>query len=333
MKFGLSGCGGGLESPSTARLVELAQFAEDVGFQALWINEEHFQAPSHGHGRLCLSPLILAAFLAAQTRRIRLGFSVLLLSLHQPLRLAEEIASLDVLSGGRVDFGISRSGNQQYATAFRFDSKENSIRFQEDLAIILRAWSDDTLTIGEGAYSVQPKPVQRPHPPIYIGGYTEESVRWAGAAGHHLIQHGIQSLTTIRANLQRFADTGGLVAEVPVGRFVYIAESDAQARAELWPVIEELTARLRRIGIGRRGPIISEDELEPERFYHEVAIVGSPTTCAQRIAGLREELGVDYLNCLAAFFGYLPEDLLRRSLKLFADQVMPHFAPKREEAR
>jgi alkanesulfonate monooxygenase SsuD/methylene tetrahydromethanopterin reductase-like flavin-dependent oxidoreductase (luciferase family) len=322
MRFGLSGCGAGFESAPLEEVGEWASFAEDLGFSGLWINEEHFQR--HGRDRrMCLSPIVLATALAARTRRIRLGFSVLLLALHHPLRLAEEIATLDVLSGGRVDFGISRGNSSRYLSGYGIGSDNLTDRFRETLQLTLGYWAGEPVETSEGPQAVEPRPVQTPHPPVYIGGYSEESVKWAGSSGHHLIQHGIQSLDTVRPNLQLFASAGGDVSQVPVGRFVYVGQTDASARAEAWPVVCGLTERLRTIGIHRRGVIISEAELEPERFFNEVAIIGSPATCAQRLDDLRTALGIQYVNLLAAFFGLMPPDLERASLSRFAEEVMP----------
>jgi alkanesulfonate monooxygenase SsuD/methylene tetrahydromethanopterin reductase-like flavin-dependent oxidoreductase (luciferase family) len=322
MRFGLSGCGAGFESAPLEEIGDWASFAEGLGFTGLWINEEHFQR--HGRDRrTCLSPIVLATALAARTRRIRLGFSVLLLALHHPLRLAEEIATLDVLSGGRVDFGISRGNSSRYLSGYGIDADNLTDRFRDTLQFILDCWAGEPVVTSEGPQAVEPRPIQMPHPPVFIGGYSEESVRWAGSGGHHLIQHGIQSLDTVRRNLQLFASAGGDVSAVPVGRFIYVSRSDESARAEAWPVVCALTERLRTIGIHRRGLIISEAELEPERFYAEVAIVGSPATCAERIGQLRTTLGIQYVNLLAAFFGLMPPDLERASLTRFAEEVMP----------
>lgn len=325
MQFGLSGCSGGFEATSLTRLADVARLAEDWGFTALWLNEEHFQNRTSPQGvpRLCLSPLVLAAYLAARTHRIRLGFSVLLLPLHQPLRLAEEIASLDALSNGRVDFGVSRAGNQRYLQAFGDMTQDQTESFRTALEFILRCWTEDSVSLGNEVYTVEPKPVQRPHPPVYIGAYTDASVSWAAQLGHTLIQHGIQSYANVRRCLNTFEQEGGARAKVPVGRFVYVGEDDDAARRDAWPVICQHTALLRQIGIAQRGNIVSEDELEPERFYHEVAIIGSPETCARRIATLRDDLGIRYLNVLASFFGFLPEPRLLQSLALFATEVMP----------
>lgn len=323
MQFGLSGCGAGFEAAAGESLVELAHIAEELGFHGLWINEEHFQAPVRGRGRLCLSPIVLASALAARTKRIRIGFSVLLLPLHQPLRLAEELASLDVLSGGRVDFGVSRGGNASYSEAYGLDAVRGRERFEASLAFIQDCWSKPEVLIGQSPYAVEPKPVQRPHPPIYIGTYSEEVARWAARAGHGLIQHGIQSLSNVQRVVEAYAAEGGASSKVPIGRFVYVSETDDSARAELRPVLLDLTERLRRVGIAKRSGTLGEDELEPERFYEEMVIAGSPETCIKKIIALRNRLGIDYLNCLASFFGFLPLEHLKKSLHLLGTQVIP----------
>ncbi|MEX5213984.1 MAG: LLM class flavin-dependent oxidoreductase [Nitrospiraceae bacterium] len=326
MKFGLSGCGAGLEAVAPERLGEYAQWAERLGFEALWINEEHFQKPSGGSGRLCLSPVVLAAVLAAGTSRIRLGFSVLLLPLHHPIRLAEEIATLDVLCGGRVDVGISRGGNPSYSEAYGLDPQEGRTRFDEDLDLVLRCWTEDEVPIGKSRYCILPKPMQRPHPPLYIGTYSEDRARWAARAGHQLIQHGIQSMANVQRMVRAFGDEGGKVHEIPVGRFLYVSESDADAAHELTPVIERLTGRLKQARIPERPGTLTIDDLEPERFLREMVIAGGPDTCAQRLAELRGLLGIDYVNCLSSFFGFLPADHLRRSLMLLSREVMPRMS-------
>ncbi len=322
--LGLSGCGGGLESGHGTNLLALAGRAEALGFQSLWINEEHFQGGTNPReGRTCLSPLILAAAIAARTSRIRIGFSVLVLPLHQPLRLAEEIATLDVLSGGRIDLGISRGANPKYAAAFGFAPDEIADRFDTCLDTMLRAWRDPEIAIGGETYAVAPKPVQAPHPPIYMGTYTPETAAWAARQGHRLICHGISSMATLRPVISAFAAAGGDLSTLPLGRFVYVSSSDNTARQEIWPVVLDLTRRLRDNGLYRRPNIITMEELDPEVFLERMVIWGSPDTCAARIAAIADEFGIRYLNALSAFFGHLPEPLLQRSLELLATEVKP----------
>lgn len=322
--LGLSGCGGGLESGHGADVLAMAESAEALGFQSLWINEEHFQGGTNPReGRTCLSPLILAAAIAARTSRIRIGFSVLVLPLHQPLRLAEEIATLDLLSGGRVDLGISRGANPKYATAFGFAPDEIAERFDTCLDIMLRAWREPEIVIGGETWAMAPKPVQTPHPPIYMGTYTPETAAWAARQGHRLICHGISSMATLRPVISAYAEAGGDLASLPLGRFVYVSDSDKTARQEIWPVVLDLTKRLRDNGLHRRPNIITLGELDPEVFLERMVIWGSPDTCAARITAIADEFGIRHLNALSAFFGHLPEPLLMRSLELLATEVKP----------
>lgn len=322
--FGLSGCGGGLESSRDMNLLALAERAETWGFQSLWINEEHFQGGTNAReGRTCLSPLILAAAIAGRTSKIRIGFSVLVLPLHQPLRLAEEIATLDVLSGGRVDLGISRGANPKYLAAFGISPDEGADRFEICLNTMLRAWRDPEIAIAGERYAVAPKPVQTPHPPIYMGTYTPATAAWAAQQGHHLICHGISSMTSLRPVMEAYRDAGGDLSTLPLGRFIYVSDTDESARREIWPVVLDLTKRLRDNGLYRRPNIITLDELDPEVFLEKMVIWGSPETCAAKIAVIADDFGIRYINALSAFFGHLSEPLLHRSLELLATEVKP----------
>ena len=326
MQFGLSGSLGGLEAHNHRATLERAREVERLGFAGMWFNEEHFSRPGAPHERRILSPVVLAMAIAAATTRLRVGFSVLLVPLHHPLRLAEEIATLDVLSGGRVDLGISRANSERYGAAFGYD-KQTGPTLEQCLDTMIGYWAGKPLIIGEDDYTVSPAPTQQPHPPVYVGAYSESTIEWAARRGYSTIQHGIQSPASLHRCLTSYAGHGGDVARVPVGRFCYVGESDAQARKDIWPIAVQQAERLHDVGIWRRGDqVMTEADLEPERFYHETAIIGGPDTVAERIADLRDEYGVRYVNLLSSFFGLMPEHLLTGSLELFAREVMPRFA-------
>jgi alkanesulfonate monooxygenase SsuD/methylene tetrahydromethanopterin reductase-like flavin-dependent oxidoreductase (luciferase family) len=292
----------------------------------VWFNEEHFSQPNSSRARPVLSPIVLAAAVAVATTTLRLGFSVLLVPLHHPLRLAEEIATLDVLSAGRVNFGVSRANSERYRIPFGYD-EERDPGLQQCLDRILAYWSGNPFEVGGVSYTMSPVTVQQPHPPIYVGAYSEQTLTWAAGRGYPIIAHGIQAPPSLHRCLTTYAEHGGDVAAVPVGRFCYVAESDRQARKDVWSIVCQQADRLRRIGLTRKGDLITtEEDLEPERFYHETAIVGGPETVASRIAELRDRYGLSRINLLSSFFGYLPAELLDSSLALFAGDVMPRFA-------
>jgi len=225
MRFDLSGCGAGLDESATD-LLELGPLAERLGYDGLWINEEHFGQRS----RVCLSPILLATALAMRTRTIRIGFSVLVLPLFEPIRLAEEIATLDVLSEGRVDLGVSRGNTSRYFEAWGLDYEDRSAAFDGVFDRLIRYWTEAKVEVGSRAESIEPKCVQQPYPPVFVATYREEAAAWVGQRGLILFQGSQQSVGSIRRCIRAFKDAGGDVAQVPIGRFVVVGESDRAAR-------------------------------------------------------------------------------------------------------
>jgi len=320
MRFDLSGCGAGLDESATS-LLELGPLAETLGYDGLWINEEHFGQGS----RVCLSPILLATALAMRTRKIRIGFSVLVLPLFEPIRLAEEIATLDVLSEGRVDFGVSRGNTSRYFEAWGLDYADRSAAFDAAFEKLIRYWTEPKVEVGSRIESIEPKCIQRPHPPVFVATYREESAAWVGQRGLTLFQGSQQSVDSIRRCIRAFKDAGGDVAQVPIGRFVVVGESDEAAWQAAWPAAERLTAGYRRGGEQVRRQISTEEELETERWLREVAIVGSPDTVAGRITALHEEFGFGNFMLVTGFLGNLPQAEVIRTLELFAKEVRPRF--------
>jgi alkanesulfonate monooxygenase SsuD/methylene tetrahydromethanopterin reductase-like flavin-dependent oxidoreductase (luciferase family) len=327
MRFGLSGSLGGLEPHGSEAILAQARRVERLGFDSLWFNEEHFTQLDTGRGRRVLSPIVLAAAVTAVTTSLRVGFSVLLVPLHHPLRLAEEIATLDVLSGGRVNFGVSRANSDRYRIPFGYDEIRDPT-LQQCLDQILGYWSGGPIVVDGVSYTVAPAPVQQPHPPIYVGAYSPQTLAWAAGCGYPIIAHGIQAPASLHRCLTTYAEHGGDLTAVRVGRFCYVGESDRQARKDAWRIVVQQAQRLRNIGLQRRsGLVTTEEDLDPQRFYHETAIVGGPETVAARIAELRDRYGLLQVNLLSSFFGYLPAELLDQSLELFAAEVMPRLDP------
>lgn len=321
MSFGLSGRLGGLEPLSQQEFRCTVPQLEEWGYSSICMNEEHF-GPAEGE-RFSCSPILLASMIAMLSTRLRIGFSALLVPIHHPLRLAEDIASLDHIAGGRIEFGISRGHAGTYFDAFGADPDGRTEEFREALATIRRWWTGEPVDVGSGSVELSPLPVQPSGPPVYVAAYSNESVTWAAEQGFHIMQHGIQSVDNLRRCLSVFGQAGGDIAEVPVGRFVYVGESDEQARIDAMPVIEQLTGRLRSFRTERFALIHDEDDLDPVRFYETLAIIGGPETVTQRLAELRDDLGVGRINLLSSLFGLLSPEQLTASLRRFGQQVIP----------
>src|SRR5712692_11493006 len=188
MKFGLHyqlPCFGSQSPVQRYRdTLEQSVHAEALGFESVWPVEQHFNADLS----ITPAPLLLLAALAERTRTLRLGIAIVLLPLSHPLRIAEEIASLDVLSNGRVEFGVGRGAVPSHFRGFGVSISENRDRFVEGLEVILQAWTSDRVSYHGRFYdieriSVVPKPVQQPYPPIRVAANSEDTFELIGRMG------------------------------------------------------------------------------------------------------------------------------------------------------
>src|SRR5262249_11448408 len=183
MKFGLFVMG--TKDGAYIDIVDQVVEAEELGFDSVWLAERHFQ-----HGDLLWpAPTVAAAYLAARTRRLRLGLAARILPLHNPVQVAEEAATLDQLSGDRLDLGLTRAGlDETFPQVFQAPLAEPRARFEEGLDILLRALSGERFQ-HQGAYyqfpeiQVTPRPRQRPHPPLYFVANSLDTIDYAAARG------------------------------------------------------------------------------------------------------------------------------------------------------
>src|SRR6266581_4114024 len=157
--------------------------AESLGYSSVWIAEHHF----NDYG-LCPAPQVLASFVAARTATLRLGMGVSLLPLHHPVDLAEQLATLDIVTGGRLDVGIGRGGTLQDYQTFRSERADARLRIEEGIALMQQCWTGTPFDFkgqfhsAEGLH-VRPRPLQRPHPPLFIACNSEDSVLSAARLG------------------------------------------------------------------------------------------------------------------------------------------------------
>ena len=349
MKFALFLLGSWTEPEATAQsrifgeMLEQAEYAEELGFDSIWIAEHH----SSRYG-ICPSLMPLLSHIAARTKKIRIGAGVSVLPLRDPISLAEESAMLDVLSNGRLDFGVGRgSADYEYGNFnVAFDSRD--VRTQEALDIILGLWTQDDFAYQGEFYQVNgltiaPRPVQQPHPPVYM------AVSRTPASVDVAVDRDLPILTSFSTpeadNLglfslyaERCAAAGKdlPVEDMPYFRFVYLEEDEQAAReyprqSLTW--VRDLAGYRRTLTHGdeinvdldhwRRirtvEPATYESELETTAYF------GAPEQCVQRIARLRDEHGIGYFGASMSF-GSMEHSRVMRSMELFAREVMPKFS-------
>jgi len=318
-------------------MLDQARRAEEVGFDSIVLAERHFR-----HADLLYpSPFEVGAAIAAGTERVRIGCAGRILSLDHPIHVAEDAATLDVLSGGRLDFGATRASLDAEAhAAFAAPIDETEGRFREALEVIEAAWTSDAFSY-EGEHfripevSVQPKPLQRPHPPVYLVAVSPARLDFAAERGVNVYIGAIRTPLELGETASRFR--AGLAAAghdpgastLSVNRFVHVAASDEAAVARFERPFMEL---MRQRAPDLKGALIakygSEAELTYGRFLRDFAIVGSPATVAARLAETIEATGTDYL-LLTVNFVTLDHELCLSSMELLAAEVVPALTPPR----
>lgn len=311
------------------------QWADQLGFDAAWLAELHFNP----RFSVMPSPLMVGAAIAQTTRRIRIGAAVHLIPLHQPIRLAEEAAALDVLSQGRSIFGIGRGAMPTHYAGYGIDQTEGRDRFLEALELILGAWQSENFHY-QGRYfqasglHIVPRPLQQPHPPVYIAANSADTFGIIGELGHHILvaptivttQGALAGLTEYRRQLAAHQhDPAPLQVNINVP--THVAETDAQAQAGFETTINNYLTTLRDIGAARGASPGSQraHALSYETVRDEFAAVGTPQRVTEKLAMFRERYHPNEFMCWFNIGGMLPHPAVKTSMRLFAEKVMPHF--------
>ncbi len=315
-------------------LFEQIQTAEKLGFDDAWVTEHHF----HEAGGLISHPPVFLGALAGATSRIHLGVAISVLPLHNPLLNAEAYAMVDVLSNGRLEFGVGRGSTPGEFEGIRIDYGDSPQRLREHAEVLVQAWSDDPVTFHGELYEydgvrVLPKPLQRPHPPIWVGASrSDDTFRWAGGKGFHLmtlpytytpdvLQHWVG---VYRDELRKHGHDPA--SREILGKFhAYVADSDGRARREAEPYWLTYHRMIYDRGSWsmRQPPTAEHYASEVERGH---VIVGDPARCVELIQYYRETLGLTAFSG-TFHFGGMPHEMAERSLRLFAERVMPALTP------
>jgi alkanesulfonate monooxygenase SsuD/methylene tetrahydromethanopterin reductase-like flavin-dependent oxidoreductase (luciferase family) len=344
---------GRTQEEAFSEAMAIAEIAETQGLDGVWLAERHFamhRRPTDPMGAgipsIASVPLVLAAAIAARTTRLRIGTGVSVLPLCHPIRTAEEAATVDQISQGRLDFGVGRSGFPRAYSGYGVRYDESRDRFQESLDIILKAWTQEGFS-HSGKYftvdnlTVVPRPYQKPHPPIWVAATTQDTFPMVGQMGFSLVTglrgfdvpEAMRHLSAYRAARRAagHAGEGNVYLRIPV----YVAATAAQARSEP----EDSTMRAyRRLAenmassVGAAGTTVSEERAErAERLsnvtYEDVlrdrVAYGTPDMVVDRLRQLRDELGVSGVIAESNVGGRVPLERVLTSIRLYAQEVAP----------
>ncbi|HEV8711775.1 MAG TPA: LLM class flavin-dependent oxidoreductase [Candidatus Binatia bacterium] len=304
-----------------------AEWAEALGFDSVWTTEHHFAR----HG-LNSAILTFSAHLAARTKHLRIGTAVLVLPYWDPLRLAEETAVVDIVSGGRLDVGIGRGYRYEEFRGFNVPVEESRGRFAECLDILHKAWTAESVSYSGTYYtvrdvSVRPQPLQHPHPPLWVSGTTPESIEWAARSGYHwMMAGGIISFLQMQEARKRYdaalaaAGRHPGEAEFYLHFPIYVAEKTS---AEIRQETEEAMAWFYQVAVSG-GTIYDQPgrrlTFDYEALCQNVAVFGDPERVQRRLEELWRGLHFTQLVMLSP---PLPLDQTIQSMELFARTVMP----------
>ncbi len=316
------------------QILDDVALAEELGFECWWFTEHHFIA----YGGAVANPAVMLAAAAARTTRIRLGSAISILPLHHPLRVAEDYAMVDVTSGGRLEFGIGRGNTPMDYTVFGIPPEESRARFVEATDLIVDAWSQERFS-HSGTYwqctdlALFPRPIQRPHPPIWVAGTSDETARWAGQRGYNIMtvphpfppERVFPSVEAWRAELAAAGHDPAARHNMAHVR-VWVDETAERARAMMEPAIAryEHVSEGGRLGVWRPAEDIAREYDWAGMQAQGRNIYGTPDDVIGGIEASRRNYGFDILG--AQFkFGAIPHDAVQRSMRLFAKEVMPAF--------
>jgi alkanesulfonate monooxygenase SsuD/methylene tetrahydromethanopterin reductase-like flavin-dependent oxidoreductase (luciferase family) len=334
-----------------ARVTRQVVRADELGFDYAWVAEHHF---SNEYG-IMPDVFVYAGYLTALTKRIKIGTAVVTLPLANPLRVAENAAFIDILSGGRFVLGLG-SGYRKYEfDGFGIDFDARRDIQEEALPLLMDLLHNKRVAHHgkyfnikvDGAYELFPQSLQQPHPPIMLAGATERSIGVAGRMGFGLFLSSwtpfvelARQTAVYRAALEQTPPAwraNPLRGHVDVARWVYVAETDAKARQDSE---QGIMRNLNHFSSGHTSGYlgtVSQDVGASPRDYdalaRDIILHGSPATVVEKIAMLQQMAGVD--SVMLHYPPWYGADKALASLELFAGEVIPKFrtaAPARASA-
>ena len=313
------------------------EVAEEMGLDSVWLAEYHF-APQRS---VISAPLMIGSAIAARTKRIRIGGAVFVVSLYNPLRMAEEAATLDHISKGRFEFGVGRSALTMFYRGYNLDYEETRDRFFEGLDIVLKAWTNEKFS-HDGQYwqfhdvEVVPKPYQKPFPPVRVGVLSRETFALLGEMGHYISFFGAAPIPDLKEQVIEYRTAwkeaghpGNSDANMRIA--VYVAETEEKARSEPeasakhqqeydYRVTSAYMTTPERVARSRASAQAPYEELLGRRL-----IAGTPERVTDQLMAYHEELDLSGMIVEFNFGGQIPYDRVLNSMQLFCNKVIPKF--------
>lgn len=301
---------------------------EELGFDSVWM-EEHHSVMNH----YWPTPLTVLAGFATRTSKVILGTDILVAPFYHPVRLAEEVTMLDIMSAGRFVLGVAIGYKPDEFALYGADLEKRGTRFVEQLTVMKALWTQEHVSFQGKHYSVEgrlePKPLTRPHPPLWIGGWGDLALKRAATIGDNWIPGPTADLNRLLAGKQQFlanraaAGRTAPITEWPLTRDTIIADTDRQAR-ELAEEHIMVSYRKEYAG-GWKHPFIDAsiatdlDALKKDRF-----LIGGPDQVIQALRPFVEQYGITHLIC-RLFFPGMPHRHILRELELLSREVLPAF--------
>ncbi len=317
------------------RAFDRVHVMEQTGYDAVWLAEHHFSTYS-----VCPSIHLMGTHIAARTKRLRIGTAVSLTPFYHPLRLAEEVALLDVLSDGRVNWGAGRGFDAKEYATFGVERDESYPKFREHVDVVLKAWTSDRLTYhGEFCHyddvEVLPKPLQQPHPPVWLASSSPDAVRWSAQNGFSILMDPHAPHAEIAAKrkiYQEELEGAGHSIEgrtIPMARSIALGKTERQAEevarngagfmfgSYLKPRTPSVHPNQKTVPTDALDAAVAEAPEDPvEAYLRDVVISGTPEKVIDQLQELEETLPLEYLMCAP---------LSHQSFTIFTEEVMPHF--------
>lgn len=336
MKFGLFALFQALPEDSAGKKLEelLAQVraVKRHGFDSILVGQHYLSSPYQ-----MLQPMPLLGRIATEAEGMRIGSGIILLPLLNPVAIAEEAATMDVICGGKFILGVGLGYREVEDSAFDIRKEEKGRRLGEALEVIKSLWGGEAVNFKGEFFQltnarIGVRPLQKPRPPIWIAGNDDRAVIRAARLGDAWLVNPHASLTTLIRQVRKYRDAlvesgKSSSAEFPIIREAYVAENDQRAFSEARPYLEAkyrtYTAWGQEAAFADRDPLTRPlSELAVDRF-----IIGGPSKCTEDLSRFVEKLGVNHIILRMSWPG-MKHTSVMENIRLFSEKVMPYFESK-----